>query len=93
MSKLPDGYRAQDGCHNCKHVFVRYDHDEGQSFYCTMGAGVRPPCMSVAMDECPGLAYNTAIFDAAYDAWDEWSDGREVRPSSICPQYEPREGT
>ena len=45
----PESYAEQDGCHNCAVVFVKYEYDEGQRYFCTCGAPPRPPCLSVAM--------------------------------------------
>lgn len=78
-------YRVRDGCHNCKHVFVRGDYDEGVQYFCTLDAPARPPCMSVGMGEVP---VDFMSNHEHYDNWDAWSEGRQVRESGICDSWE-----
>lgn len=77
-----EGYRDQDGCHNCVNVFRRTDFDEGYTYYCTSDAPPRPPCMSVSMKES---LHDT---DSDYDLWDAWKAGREVNPWGTCEDWE-----
>ena len=80
-------YRCQDGCYNCKHVFVFKEYDQGYEYYCTYNAPERPLCMSVAMDECPNLD-SSKKFEKLCRAWDKWSEGRRVNSVGICSYYE-----
>jgi len=85
---LASTYRVQDGCANCRHVFVREEHDHPDELYCTFEAPERPPCMSVFMDECaptPGQpwGYN----DEGHRQWEEWKEGRQVVAQGICGEW------
>lgn len=85
----PDTYKEQSGCHSCRHVFVLVDHGDPLRLYCALDADKRPPCMSSAMDECPGLYdKDQSTYAAAYHAWKEWSAGRYVEARGICERYE-----
>jgi hypothetical protein len=97
MAELPQTYRVQDGCHNCKHVFIYYEHDCGETGYCTLNAPPRPPCRSVAMDECPSdpsipeSDWN-GQFESnckAHQAWMDWAMHRMVSDSGICDSHAP----
>jgi hypothetical protein len=48
FQELPDGYREQNGCHNCGHVFRQRQYDEGDTYFCNIENN-RPPCGSMAM--------------------------------------------
>jgi hypothetical protein len=89
-SKLPKDYHAQDGCHNCGHVFRRDMYEEGPDYYCTVyqGDGPRPPCMSGAMDETGyERGASQAVYRAARARWDAWEEGREVKPWGVCSMW------
>ena len=96
MSK-PTSYREHSACVNCKHVFRLAEYDSGYEYYCSMGAGPRPPCGSVSMGEI--FASNIKIDDPGYDdsyergmnAWDAWSKDRDVQSHGICDHYEASE--
>jgi hypothetical protein len=88
-AKLPDGYRVQDGCHNCASVFVQYDFEDERGYFCTFGAPTRPPCGSVAMHET--WSFEEGVFEAAMHAWDEWADPREVAREGTCNRWMPKE--
>ena len=79
--------KDQDGCHDCKYVFVFDEYDQGYEYYCTYDAPKRPLCMSVSMDECPDLD-NNKKYNEAHDAWNAWSKNRKVNAWSICSNYE-----
>lgn len=79
-------YRVQDGCHNCRHAFLRWDYDGEWDLFCTLGAQERPPCMSSGMDECD-TSTSAKVFSDACDKWREWSEGRKVEAAGICPEW------
>lgn len=79
-------YRVQSGCHNCAHVFRMVEYDEGDSYYCTLGAPPRPKCGSIAMGECV-MPIGGKAYMAENRAWDDWSDNREVDPSGTCDNW------
>ena len=87
--RMPDTYEERDGCHNCLKAFVVKEYDEPNYYYCTEDAPERPPCGSVRMKECP------QFFDISEEeerilinAWDEWSESREVMAWGFCRRWE-----
>ncbi len=49
---IPNSYReVKNPCYSCKHVFVKYEHEEGPWYYCHIDKSERPLCGSVAMHE------------------------------------------
>jgi hypothetical protein len=79
-------YRNQKSCPQCKHVFVKYDFEDGPYYYCTYNAPPRPPCDSMAMTEtslqlkCDPIELETN--------WLEWSKDKTVEPFGICDLFE-----
>lgn len=43
-------YKVQDGCHNCKYVFIYSDYDCGDDWFCNINQD-RPLCGSCSMEE------------------------------------------
>ena len=88
---MQDGYHKQDGCWNCLFVFERRCYDLGPYYFCMASAPPRPPCMSVATGECPGLEElgrgEGAMLRCADESWKVWSKGREVEREGICPRW------
>ncbi len=89
--------RLQDGCHNCRHRFVKVEYDGEYQLHCAIDGG-RPLCGSVMLEETfPGLGEwgsnpdAEAMYTAAADAWDAWSKPRQVEPAHICDLHEPKE--
>lgn len=76
---------AQDGCHNCKNVFIRYEYEDLHEYFCVIDAPKRPLCMSVAMNENLG-GYGSRI--GAYNKWYKWKEGRGVEPWGRCDLYD-----
>ena len=84
-------YRKQNGCVNCKHVFVYYEYEEQDEHYCTLNAPPRPFCNSVAMNEWAGnieRSTTLATHDRIERAWRAWKKGREVDAVGICDMWE-----
>ncbi len=83
------GLRLQDGCHNCRHRFVKTEYDGEYQIHCAIDGG-RPLCGSVELGETfPGLddlddAQRHEKYAAALDTWDAWSRPRRVEPAHIC---------
>ena len=48
-TSIPTTYKRQDGCYNCKHVFVQIECDESGLYFCTQDGKKRPPCGSSCM--------------------------------------------
>ena len=78
----PDSYAEQDGCHNCRHVFVREEYEEYDFYYCALRAGPRPQCGSAAMNEWWGK--NTTHSSAN---WEAWARDRAVEAWGICGEH------
>ncbi len=95
----PASYREQNGCANCKHVFVKYEAADDFDFYCARKDAARPLCGSVWMDEdvSPGTLKDGS--DEFHDergrviqAWCAWREGRDVERHGICDEWEGEEG-
>lgn len=80
------GYRVQSGCHDCHHAFEWYDYDEETKYYCTVGAGPRPLCMSVAMNEYPDSEDIADLRDAE-EQWMSWGKECLVVACGICDNW------
>jgi hypothetical protein len=91
VSELPISYRNQDGCHDCRHVFVKYEHDDPPFYFCTLNAPPRPLCCSVAMDETvpDDGTIDFVSFREANKRWEEWASVREVQAYGICDHHSP----
>lgn len=87
---LPQSYHVQDGCHNCGHVFVRAEYEEGYSYYCTLNAPPRPLCFSVEMNEA---LIDVRMPDREYlakrDAWYVWAAAQRVDAWGKCDEWKP----
>lgn len=88
-------YKIQNGCHNCSLVFIKYDYDQFNEYYCTYNTGERPMCFSVAMGEIlnqEGKDYkkDEEEYEQHYKLWDDWSKDIEVQPWGICDKWELR---
>ena len=86
-------YRKQNGCINCQHVFVRYEYEEQDEYYCALSAPQRPMCNSVAMNEWAGTierSTTNATHERIEKAWGAWRKGREVEAIGICDMWEQR---
>ena len=81
------GYCVQNGCHNCKHVFVKQEHDEEAYLFCNFNAPPRPKCGSVLMDECLS-DFPVPVRRELYAAWDAWARPRAVRSAGTCNNWE-----
>ena len=88
------GYVERAGCYNCKHAFVREEHDEAPDYYCHEDGSVRPACMSVAMDERPDIFIPGESRDARRqrvdcwrDPWEQWASVHAVKPWGYCPRW------
>lgn len=78
---IPESYRSQNGCHNCKHVYERVDYDtttNNGDYYCTFDGSERPHSGSVALESDKG-------FDPV--KWYEWGDSHFVQPAGICAEW------
>lgn len=73
-------YRKQNGCHNCKAVFVLKEYDGYDEYFCTLNAPKRPPCLSVLMDECSVLD----LHEKLQGKWGTWAKDIKVAAYGIC---------
>ncbi len=83
----PSSYVEPHGCHNCGCVFDLQEYDEGSAWFCTHDAPPRPACLSVYMGEYPDPDLDIHQYTAMWAAWQEWSEGREVRPWGCCRHW------
>lgn len=83
----PSSYVEQVGCHNCKHVFERYDYDSGQMHFCTFKAPQRPKCGSSQMGETWTYPDDIKAEAPEMTAWYEWAKGRTVEAYGTCMQW------
>ena len=94
---IPESYKENDGCHNCLHIFRYFEYDEDTILYCINDGVKRPPCGSVCMRECFSdivkkyLDYGDPLFEIHFselmDAWNKWTENREVNPYGICVSH------
>lgn len=93
----PNDYKCHHGCWDCSHVFVQYDYG-GEILWCTYGAAnSRPLCGEINNNEVWPQSTESAIRDyaawmqsprgRASDAWDTWSEGREVSREGKCKMW------
>ncbi len=85
-------YREQDGCHNCAHVFTRYDYGEEDTYFCALNAPERPLCGALKMCEGPNsqLAKERGGFDV--NVWWEWARSRNVEHGGVCDVWAAKDG-
>lgn len=99
MGRL-SSYVNQDGCHNCGHVFVKYEYDDEREYFCAHGSTKRPECGSAAMGECFSFRFERVrdketgkrmYSDKEYyrlnSAWNKWSKSREVKAWGKCDKW------
>jgi len=91
-------YIVQDGCWNCKHIFVLCECDENDLFYCTQGKTKRPLCNSHYLGE----SFNNKckkLNDIQYGKelsrlmliWSKWAQKHSVQQSGICHAFVKKE--
>ena len=88
---MKNNLKEQDGCHNCKHVFIFEEYDEGDEYFCTLNAPARPKCGSVFMSGKNPEEKWSRDKETRYkerDDWEEWRRGKEVKAWSICDDFE-----
>ena len=83
--------RRQNGCWNCKRVFVWWRYRDPEKLYCTKGVPRRPLCMSAAMREIPiptgKRGADLRRWIAARQRWDKWVEGRARHPADKCEAW------
>lgn len=87
---IPQSYRTQDGCYNCKHAFILFEYDCSDEYFCTKDGTKRPKCGSIAMNN---EEYDYNIFSEKeilkqMDDWNNWQSSRQVKPYGICNSHE-----
>ena len=92
---LPDSYCLQNGCHNCEHVFVFTEFEEGTQYFCNQSKD-RPLCDSVFMRELPmdppegpegetgedwekRYVEHSEKLQIAYEIWRKWASGHAAK--------------
>jgi hypothetical protein len=81
---IPYSYKKPESyCKECKHCFIREEHDESNRYYCTFGdKESRPSCGSYYMSESWGWPYRDKL-----ELWEEWSEQRQVAPMGTCDKF------
>jgi hypothetical protein len=82
QTKMPESYKPQNGCHNCKHKFVMTEWDEPPELFCHIDNSERPLCGSVAMDETP-----RPFSKKQQKEWDLWAAQHYVEPWGSCEEW------
>lgn len=78
-------YRNQNSCQTCKHVFIKYDYDDGDSLFCNIQNNRPKKCGSCAMHE--DFDYMIPEGDPAENLWDKWAKTHKVNNHGICDLY------
>mgnify|MGYP000999992506 CR=1 FL=1 len=91
-------YKEQNGCFNCKHVFIKMEYDDGYEYFCHHDNSKRPICGSVLMSESFFYEYNGNTknhihlsdeeYEKKYNEWEDWANERRVIESGICDYHE-----
>jgi len=91
---MNNNLRDQNGCHNCRFVFVYREYDEGDTYFCDLD-GTRPTCPSVLMDECPSITQCREEWRRVDRQWDEWAGfgvhGRKRGGWEMCDEWKKRQ--
>ena len=82
--KIPESYRQQDGCWNCKHCYPIYKTDDGMFYYCGLNGEERPERLDY--EQCEPDEY----FERTEKIY-EWEDGRSVSESGKCDMWKEKE--
>jgi hypothetical protein len=84
-----DGYKMQDGCHNCKHCVRIAEYDCETVLFCGFNAPPRPKSGSVLMGEGFFIRMDTPDeeVNAIEKAWDDWAKPRMVSAQGTCNNY------
>lgn len=90
---MKNNYKNQNCCHNCKHVFIKSEYDEGDDYYCHEDKSERPPCGSVFMKEAflwdeKDKRTSKKERMERWDKWEKWKTKREVKSFGICDKWE-----
>lgn len=88
--KITDGYKEQDGCHNCHSVVKIIEHDDPTQYLCGYKAPERPRSGSTYMGESFVEKFGEPVkwIKAKMKAWEEWMQGRRVKPYGTCDYFE-----
>ena len=99
MSRTNYQPRAGRCCITCKHSFVCGGIDgvyvmieEGLHYYCTLNALPRPGCMAFAITDAGEMVDERwppagITRKDACNAWQAWTDGKEIEPGGLCDDY------
>lgn len=87
--KTVDGYKEQDGCHNCHFVEAIEEHDDLTQYFCGYEAPKRPRSGSVYMGEAFAKKFSESskVIIPRMRAWEEWTQGRQVKSYGICDYF------
>ena len=77
-------YKIQNGCHNCKHVFLSQEYDKNDGYYCTKDSPKRPICGSYYLEE----HFDPYYMSGQSFKWAKWAKDRGVNGWGICDDWE-----
>ena len=79
------GLQYNNGCHNCKHLFLWNEYDEPARFYCTLRAKPRPLCCSVGMGESGMALHDDRKQNRIDREWKRWSTDNDIPNPLAAP--------
>jgi len=90
----PEGYKEQDCCATCKHMFCVDEYEEESDYYCHIDKSDRPLCGSILLDErFPDVSFGLdrdaykKQYRFSYIEWITWSEPRSVKAWGYCSSY------
>ena len=88
--------KTQNGCWNCKHVFVVTSWDDPTRYYCTDHKDKRPFCadndehkliLNLVKDHYNPTEKEDQILTDKYNEWHNWSDKYEMKTYQVCDNW------
>jgi hypothetical protein len=83
------GLRVQHGCHDCKHVKIISEYDDGNFYYCTKNV---EPCPE-GWNEMKEKGETELVALHAEERFINWKMAQERRPWQICLEWVERKET
>lgn len=86
---MDKSYKIQDGCHNCRHCFIKSDYDSEDEYFCEFNKKRPIPCGSCKMRECfEWGSEHDNIYWQQLNEWEKYEKDECVVQSGICDYYE-----
>jgi len=95
---IPKTYKINNGCWNCKKVFIYTNYEEDIIYYCTFDGKKRPLSDSFTLNESISnylkkqkIYINTETyynkFHKLIQKWYKWADSHKVESYGICNNH------